>query len=78
MITAKTSRAARALLDWSQRELAAAGKVGLSTVINFEREHRETTVANIAAIERAFADAGIEFLNHGEPGVRLRRRTKRR
>ena len=79
MFTPQTSRAARSLLEWSQAELANKAGVGLSTVINFEKGHRATVPGNVAAMERAFSAAGIEFLNSDSPGVRLRpKRTKRK
>ena len=28
---------------------------------------------NVTAVMRALEEAGIEFLNHGQPGVRLRK-----
>jgi transcriptional regulator with XRE-family HTH domain len=65
-------RAARALLDWSQSELAGAAKVGLSTVVDFERERRAVSDSATAAICSALEAAGVEFTNGGEPGVKLR------
>lgn len=72
-IDASLSRAARGLLDWSQADLAREAKVGVSTIADFERGRRVPMGNNMAAIEAAFARAGIEFLNHGQPGVRLRK-----
>lgn len=71
MFTAITSRAARVLLGWSQNELAQAAQVGRSTVIDFENEKRLVAPHSVTAMERAFTAAGIEFLNHGSPGVQL-------
>ena len=76
VFTPQTCRAARALLGWSQRKLCKEASVGLSTVINFENEHRTTTGENFAAMEDTLKKAGIEFLNHGSPGVRLRPKAK--
>ena len=72
MLNAKTSRAARGLLDWTQTQLAERAGVSLSTVRDFENENREARAANVAAMEKALRSAGIEFLNGGSPGVRLR------
>jgi transcriptional regulator with XRE-family HTH domain len=72
-ITPQESRAARGLLNWTQTQLAQASLVGLSTVRNFESELRETTLANLAAIRRAFEKAGVIFENDGKHvGVKLK------
>lgn len=72
MLKPATSRAARGLLGWSQAKLAERAGVSRFTVINFENGvRRETSAANVAAIERALAAAGIKFQNGGQPGVRL-------
>jgi transcriptional regulator with XRE-family HTH domain len=68
-------RAARALLKWSQTQLADASGVALSTVADFEIDKREPRVENLTAIRRALEDAGIEFIpakNGKGVGVRLR------
>ena len=66
-MTPAQCRAARALLDWRQPELAKAAGLGLSTVVDYEKERRKLSEEAIAAIEKAFEKAGIEFL--GETGV---------
>ena len=40
MLTSSQCRAARALIDWSREDLAAASKVGLRTIVDFERDAR--------------------------------------
>lgn len=72
-IDAQQSRAARALLDWSRKELAAHADVGERTIIDFERGARSPIPATLAAIQRALEAAGVEFIpaNGGGPGVRL-------
>jgi len=67
-------RAARALLDWSQTALAEAADLGLSTVVDFERERRDVSNNAKASIRSAFEAAGIEFVNdaRGEGAVKLR------
>lgn len=76
MLTPALSRAARALLDWSQEQLAEAAHLGLSTIRDFERGRRVPSHNNLAGIERALRDAGIEFTpeNGGGAGVRFRNR----
>ena len=65
--------AAHALLDWTQTELAAASDLGLSTVVDFERERRQVSEDAVTAIRTALEKAGVEFTNGGQPGVKLRR-----
>lgn len=69
MITPEQSRAARALLNWSQDDLADAGHVGNSTVRDFEKGRRIPSHNNLSAIQRALEAAGVEFIDRG---VRLR------
>ena len=73
------SRMARAALGWGVRELAAAAKVAIDTVVRFERgeELKERTVE---AIQRALEARGIEFIdeNGGGAGVRVRKRQSRK
>lgn len=78
MLTPAQSRAARALLNWTQAELAGHAYLGLSTIRDFEKGRRVPTVNNVAAIRRALETAGVEFIdqNGGGPGVRLRKRRK--
>ena len=72
--------ASRALLGWSQEELATASDVSLPTIKRLEAAEgwlagRQTTSHKIRA---ALELAGIEFLNEngGGPGVRLRKRQR--
>jgi len=77
MITPAQSRAARALLDWNQPQLAEASKTGVSTVRDFETGKRSPMTNNLAAIRTALEAAGVQFLDVGDdpqgPGVALRR-----
>ena len=76
VITTEQLRAARALLHWDQKSLAAASRVSLATIKRLEplsgplRANRVT----IEALKRALEEAGVEFIpeNGGGPGVRLR------
>lgn len=80
MITPEQCRSARAWLDWSQEELAAAAKVALSTVRDFEKGRRVPIVNNIEAIQAVLAKAGVTpFSAEGEPGgIRYRPRIRER
>jgi transcriptional regulator with XRE-family HTH domain len=68
-------RAARALLDWTQPQLAEAAGLGVSTVIHFERSRRVAGPKTIQAIQRALEDAGVEFIaeNGSGEGVRMKK-----
>ncbi|WP_342343803.1 helix-turn-helix domain-containing protein [Chthonobacter albigriseus] len=70
-MTPTLCRAARVLLEWHQPDLAENAGVGLSTVVDFEKDRRAVSQEKIDAMRAALEAAGIEFLNHGRPGVRL-------
>lgn len=74
MITPATCRAARALIDWSQATLAASANLSEITIRKFETGRVIPHPNNLAAIQRALEEAGVEFIpeNGGGPGVRLR------
>ena len=78
-LTSDMIRAARALLRWGQEDLAKKAKVSLPTIKRIEKDpgpipgRRETA----AAIETAFARAGVEFLfDRGEGVIRLKKARK--
>jgi transcriptional regulator with XRE-family HTH domain len=79
-VSIRQVKAARALLAWSQQDLAAAADVSVPTVKRLEATdgalggRAETAQKLQAALERA----GIEFIeeNGGGSGVRLRRRQR--
>lgn len=75
MITSAQCRAARALLDWSQQQLADAARVGVVTVRQFESGAAEPRRSTLDVITRAMEAAGVIFVaENGEgPGVRLRK-----
>ncbi len=85
MLTAKQCRAARALLDLSQGDLARLAGVSLSTVSDFEtgwraaRGRAQVSEEKAARLQTALEKAGVEFIdeNGGGVGVRLRRRGRR-
>jgi transcriptional regulator with XRE-family HTH domain len=62
-------RAARGLLNWSEDRLASTAGITISVVRDFEAE--KSVPRSIAqALQRALEAAGIEFSDHGAPGVR--------
>jgi hypothetical protein len=76
VITGRHIRAARALLGWPQNELSKKSKVALGTVRRMEgfdgpvSARTESLTRVVVTLEKA----GVEFLDSGSPGVRLRMR----
>jgi transcriptional regulator with XRE-family HTH domain len=73
MITPRQIRAARALLDWSQQDLADTAIVSLNALARLERGTVDPRASTLLAVEKALMRAGIEFIpetDRGE-GVRL-------
>lgn len=76
MVTGAQVRAARAILNWSVKDVADAAKVSVSTVRRLEEHDGPSTMRadSVAPIRRALETAGVEFLflQSGKPGVRPR------
>lgn len=74
VISPAQCRAARAMLEWSRKRLAAAAEVAERTLIDFERGARQPYRRTLQDIRRTFEDAGVVFIerNGGGPGVRLK------
>ena len=79
MIVPAEIRAARALLDWRQIDLAKASGVSDLTIINFEGGATRPHASTLDAMRRAFESAGVIFVEeNGEgPGVRLKKAKRR-
>jgi transcriptional regulator with XRE-family HTH domain len=75
-LTPGQCRAARALIGWSQDELAAASNVAKATIANFELGKRASYARTLEDLCAALESAGVIFVaENGEgPGVRLRKR----
>jgi transcriptional regulator with XRE-family HTH domain len=76
MIEAAQLRAARALIGWSQAELAEAAGVSVSLVDRFETGQPDSIAAEtVAKMRTALESAGVAFIpkNGGGAGVRLRK-----
>lgn len=73
MISTEQCRGARAMLGWSQGQLAEAAGVSRATVVDFERGVRVPHRNNLSAIRRALETAGIIFIpeNGGGLGIRF-------
>jgi transcriptional regulator with XRE-family HTH domain len=78
VLSSELIRAARALLRWEQRDLAAASAVSLATVKRLESKPgvMAAHMSTVSALRKALESAGVEFIdaNGGGPGVRLRKR----
>lgn len=75
LVTGNQLRAARALVDIDQATLAKRADVNVNTIRNMEARGAEPISSSaliVRAVEVELEKAGIEFLNHGRPGVRLR------
>lgn len=73
LITPAQCRAARALLDINQPDLAERSGLGLSTVVDFEKSRREVSEKAITALKDALERAGVQFVQTEEhSGVLLR------
>ena len=67
-------RAARALIDWSQDDLAKSSGVSLSTIKDFEAGRRNIALDYVNALQNALTRVGVHFIplsRVGGPGVRL-------
>ena len=74
MATVEQIKAARALLAWSQEDLAARSNVSLPTIRRLEARSKLRVSETIRLkVEAALEAAGIEFTNGNAPGVRLHR-----
>jgi transcriptional regulator with XRE-family HTH domain len=76
MITPEQCRAARALLGWTQDNLAEAAHVGVVTIRNFEMQRTMPRHATLVVIRQTLEQAGIIFIdaNGDGPGVRVKRK----
>ncbi len=76
LTTGNQLRAARGLVAMDQITLAKASGVSANTIRAMEARGAETLTSGldtIRAVQAALEAVGVEFLNHGEPGVKLRK-----
>ena len=79
LTTGNQLKAARALAGIEQSKLAEAAKLNVNTIRNMEAAGAGPIAGrsvNVQSVQRALEMEGVEFLNHGEPGVKLRRRVE--
>lgn len=74
MITSDQIRAARALLRWSGKDLAEKTGLGFSTLMRLEvlEGVPSAQAKTLEAIQKAFENAGIEFIGTPEDGAGVR------
>ena len=74
MITSGQIKAARALVDWTARDLAAKAEIGFSTLIRLESADSvpQGNLSTFNALRKAFEDAGVEFIGTPENGAGVR------
>jgi len=74
MIDAGQIRAARALIEWKQQELADKAGLSFATIQRMETLGTgRSSAANVDAVTKALEAAGIQFIpeNGGGAGVRM-------
>jgi transcriptional regulator with XRE-family HTH domain len=59
-------RTARALVDWTQSDLAKAAGIALATLKRFEKGYRVPTNRTLANIFKVLKKAGVEFHYNGK------------
>ncbi len=75
LTTGNQLRAARGLVAMDQVTLAERSKVSANTIRSMEGKGAAVLTSGldtVRAVQSALEAAGVEFLNHGRPGVRLR------
>ncbi len=66
-------RAARGLIGWSKAHLAESADLPLPRVRRYERgDGKDIPEPDLDAMRHALEAAGVEFLNGGQPGVRMK------
>jgi transcriptional regulator with XRE-family HTH domain len=75
LTTGNQLRAARALVGLEQKDVAEKAGVNVNTIRSMESAGAGPIAGrsqNVQTVQRVLEKAGIEFLNHGQPGVRLK------
>ena len=72
MVSSSQIRAARALLRWSQQDLADKAIVSLNAVTRLERDEVDPRMSTVAAVEKALTKAGVTFLPSDKMGEGVR------
>jgi transcriptional regulator with XRE-family HTH domain len=77
-VTSAQVRMARAALNWTVRDLAAATGLHRNTITNIEVGHYAGDPATLKLIKDVLTREGVEFIdeNGGGPGIRLQKPAK--
>jgi transcriptional regulator with XRE-family HTH domain len=78
MLSPAQARAARALLNWKQTDLASESGLKVQAIKLFEAGKTDPRASTVAAIEQAFDRHGVVFLDPGDTrdggaGLRFKR-----
>ncbi|MGD0866505.1 MAG: helix-turn-helix transcriptional regulator [Rhizomicrobium sp.] len=72
MITACQIRAARALLGWSQQDLADKSVISVNAIRRLETGHVDPRLSTVTAVQKAIVKAGVVLLSNGDMGEGVR------
>jgi len=74
MIKGSQIRAARAMLGWSQQDLADKALLSETAVLKLETERADTRTSTILKVRKSLEEAGIDFITRtdGAVGVLLK------
>jgi len=74
MITGSQIRAARALLGWSQLDLADKSLLSETAILKLETQRADSRTSTLMKVRKSLEAAGVEFINRsdGATGVLLR------
>jgi transcriptional regulator with XRE-family HTH domain len=79
MLTPRQLRAARVLVNWTRKDLAAKAGGSAVAIEHFERGLSSPKLVTASRWRRALEKAGVIFIDaddHAGPGVRLKTRPK--
>ena len=69
MLSSGQIRAARAMLNWKQSDLARASGVAELTIKLVERDAVDTRSGTLEKLQHAFEKAGVQFIPDGSPSL---------
>ena len=72
MVTPRQIKAARALLGWSQQELADKAIISLNALTRLESGKVDSRLSTLTAVHKALLRAGVEFISAGDKGEGVR------
>lgn len=75
LTTGNQLKAARALIGIEQKDLAQLVGVNVTTIRSMEAAGAGPIAGrsqNVQSVQRALEGRGVEFMNHGRPGVQIK------